>query len=153
MTEEKEYYYGKNGLNMSEKKNDEIKKMTKVTNKDEMYRVYGIVMEELQTFEQKLQGVFRLFHLESKQISKRSDEDHIKKIYAGHYFTESEVNELFSCLTNEYIIKELFFFSQYPCNMKECSDCFYNCYITFLSGYELLRMKIQEWIPENKKKA
>lgn len=153
MAEEKEYYYGKNGFNMSEKKNDEIKKMTKVTNKDEMYRVYGIVMEQMQTFEQELQSVFRLFHLASKQISKRSDEDHIKKIYAGNYFTEAEVNQLFACLTNEYIIKEIFFYSQYPTDMKECSRCFYDCYVTFLAGYELLQMKVQEWISKSKKKA
>ncbi len=54
MIEEKEYYYDKNGLNISEKKNEEIKKKTSVTNKDEMYKIYGIVMEQLQKFEQQL---------------------------------------------------------------------------------------------------
>ena len=118
-----------------------------------MYKIYGIVMEQLQKFEQRLQGVFRVFNLASKQISRRSDEDHIKKIFASHYLNDAEVTELFSCLANAYNIKELFFFSQFPFDMKECSDYFYNCYISFLIGYELLQTEIQEWLSKNHKKA
>ena len=54
MIEEKEYYYDKKRVEFQLEDEWGNQEKTRVTNKDEMYKIYGIVMEQLQKFEQRL---------------------------------------------------------------------------------------------------